>query len=171
LIVAGVIIYFLLKFFLYLYRPFYLQKILRRIEEKYKQVLTHTEKRLDEAIEELNEWQSDDKHSFPADTKEEALESVNNAKLNKAHEEEMYSKFLRLRERFIHNYSKLWELIIIYQRYLDFRLTHIQDAEIFALGVSSGVVSDDLFNDMIAIRNETLIILEESERKLDKLLE
>lgn len=91
IIIAGFVIYILLKFGLYLYRPFYLSKILRKTDEKYKKVLTHAEREIDAALEDLKKWQSDDKPHHPFGSEEEARERVKGAELNKSHEEEVYS--------------------------------------------------------------------------------
>ena len=95
------------------------------------------------------------------------MESVNAAKAAKAHEEEVYGKFLRLKERFIQSPDKLSESIIAYRRYLDVRMKQHQDASLFANAVTSGAISID---EIMAASKETKIVLEENERKLDRLL-
>lgn len=167
IIIVGVLIYLLLKFCLYLYRPFYLSKIIRKTDKMYKKVLSHTEREVDSALEDLKKWQSGDNVHRILGSEEEALERVKAAELAKAHEEEVYRKFLRLKERFIQDYIKLADSVTTYQRYLEVRLNQIQNGALFASGVTSGAIS---FEEMVASRNETFIILEENERKLDRFL-
>lgn len=165
IIIAGFVIYILLKFGLYLYRPFYLSKILRKIDEKYKKVLTHAERDYDEVLEYLKKSQSDDKPHPLSVSEEEWRKRVKHAELYKSHEEEVYSKFLRLRERFINNYIKLAESITTYQRYIDVRLSQI-NWQMLLRQCSHKEISLEI----MASINETTIILEENERKLDNLL-
>ena len=167
IIIAGVLLYLFIKFCLYLYRPFFLSRTFREIEQKYNRLLAAVEKDIASALDDLRQWRSGDAVLKTMSTEERIMERVNIAKQDKAHEEEVHEKFLRLKDCFVLNYEKLAESIVVYRRYLDVRLKRNQDAAMFADAVSLGVMSLD---EMMAAGQETMIVLEENERKLDLLL-
>jgi len=167
IIIAGILVYLLLRLCLYLYRPFFLSKTFREIEQTYNRLLTVAEKDVGSAVENLGKWQSGDKVIRTMWTEDEIKESINAAKAARAHEEEVYGKFLRLRERFLHNPDKLSESIVTYQRYLNIRLQQRQNAGVAANALTLGAIS---FDEFVAAAKETKIALEENERKLDILL-
>ena len=151
IIIAGILVYLLLKLCLYLYR----------------RLLTAIERDVGYWVETLERWQSGDKVVRTSCRENDIMENINAAKAAKAHEEEVYGKFLRLKERFILNPKKLWESIVAYRRYLRISLQHHEDAMLCASAVTSGAFS---FDEMMAARKEIMIILEKDERKLDILL-
>lgn len=148
---------------MYLYRPFYFSKIIRKTDEMYKKVLSHIESEIESSLENLKKYQSGEKKTCMPHYEDRMHERIKDAELDKTHEEEVYSKFLRLKERFIQDYIKLADSVTTYQRYLEVRLNRIQYAAIIA----SGAIRPE---EIVALNNKTLIILEENERKLDTLL-
>jgi len=175
IIVAGVLIYLLLKFCMHLYRPFYFVKLIKKTEEMYETVLSHTKRDIDSALEHSEKWHSGAKAQRTAYSEEEINERVKAAQVAKAHEEKVYSKFLRLKERYVQkrdtrgnsDYIKIADLIMTYQRYLEVRLNQMENGSLIVNALTSGAIS---FEEFEASRNDTLIILEENERKLDRLL-
>ena len=167
IIIAGVLIYLIVKFCLLIYRPFFLSKTFRNIDEMYNRVLNHTERSIHSALEDLKEWEAGDKVIRLVHSEDRITKNVNDAESAKAHEEEVYAKFLRLKEHFIHHPTKLAEAIAAYQRYLKVRLAQFQGASIYSSGVTSGAIT---FDELVKYRNEIIIILKENERKLDMLL-
>ena len=168
IVIAGALIYLLFKLFLYLYRPFFLAKTFRKIDQMYNRLLTNADKTIDEWIEGLEAWRSDEVAARIAyHSEDELIKNLNDAKEDKTHEEEVYGKFLRCRERFVYDPEKLSESIVTYQRYLNVRLKQIVDAPMIAKALEIQVMS---FDEMLSQQNETMIVLEESERKLDMLL-
>lgn len=167
IIIVGVLIYLLLKLCLLIYRPFFLSKTLRNIDEMYNGVLNHTERSIQSALKDLKKWEAGDEYFKVFRGKDNLIESVTDAESAKAHEEEVYAKFLRLKERFVHHPIKLAESIAAYQRYLKVRLAQFHGASLLSSGVTSGAIS---FDEMVKSRNEIIIILKENERKLDMLL-
>jgi hypothetical protein len=133
----------------------------------YNRLLTALEKDVGSWVETLEEWHSGDEVIRTEHRENEIMESINAAKVAKAHEEELYGKFLRLKERSILDPKKLWESIVAYRRYLRVSLQHHEDAKLCANLVTSGACS---FDEMMAARKEIMIILEKDERKLDILL-
>ena len=167
IVIGGILGYLLFKLCLYLYRPFFLTKTLREMEQKYDRLLTALEKDVGYWVESLEKWQSGDTVVRTSIRENDVMESINAAKAAKAHEEEVYGKYLRLKERFILNPKKLWESIVAYRRYLRVSLQHHEDAMLCASLVTSEACS---FDEMMAARKEIMIILEKDERKLDILL-
>jgi hypothetical protein len=164
---AGTIIYLALKLCLYIYRLFFLSKIFKEINEMYSRLLAAVDNDVDTAIDDYRKWQSGDKVIKHMRTVEEITKSVDVAKEAKVREEEVHEKFLRLRQRFIGDPKKLSESIAVYQRYLGVKLKQRQDASLFANAVTSGAVG---FDEMMAAAKETIVVLEENERRLDILL-
>jgi E3 ubiquitin-protein ligase DOA10 len=133
----------------------------------YNRLLDAIEKDVGTWVETWEKWQSGDKVVRTQCRENDIMEHVNAAKATKAHEEEVYGKFSRLRERFILNPKKLADSIVAYRRYLQVRLQHHEDAILCESAVTSGAFS---FDEMMAARKEIMIIMEENERKLDILL-
>lgn len=167
IVIAGTLVYLLLKFCLYIYRPFFLSRAFREIDQMYNRLLTAAVKDVGSAVKVLERWQSNDKVVRDLSSEDQIMENINASKTATAREEEVYGKFLRCRERFVQNPSKLSESIVAYRRYLEVRLKQCKDATLFAGAVTSGVMS---FDEMMAEKKETMIVLEENERKLDILL-
>lgn len=164
---AGIGAYFAFKVIPYLYRPFFLSKKYRAIDGLYSKLLTGVDNDINLAIENYNKWKSGDKLLKTFRIEEEIVNRIDTAKEAKAHEVELYEKFLRVREHFIVDPNKLSEGIVAYQRYLDVKLKQRSDASMFANAVTLKVTS---FEDMSASARETMLVLEENERKLDVLL-
>jgi len=167
IVIAGISAYLVLKLCLYIYRPFFLSKAFREIDEMYNNLLATLDNDVGSAIDDYSKWRSRNEVVKTFRTEEEIAESVNTAKRAKAHEEEVHEKFLRLRERFIGDPKKLSESIVAYRRYLGVKLKQYQDATVFANAGISGAVS---FDEMMAAARETMVILEENEKKMDILL-
>lgn len=164
---AGIAAYLALKLCLYIYRPLFLSKTFREIDEIYSKLLTAVDNDVASAIEDYSKWQSGDKVLRDMRTEEEITKSLNTAKRTKAHEEEVHEKFLRCRERHIGDPKKLAESIVTYQRYLAAKLKQRQDATLCANAVTSVTVS---FEEMMTSAKETMVVLKENEKKLDILL-
>lgn len=167
IVIAGILVYLLLMFCLYLSRPFFLSRTFREIEQMYNRLLTEAEKCVSSAVENLGKWQSGDNVIRAIWTEDKIKESIDAVKAAKAHEEEVYEKFLKLRERYALNPKKLSESIVAYRRYLEVRFQHYEDAMLCESAVTSGAFSID---ELIAARKEAMIALEKNERKLDILL-
>jgi hypothetical protein len=166
-IIGGCIAYALLKLSLYIYRPFFLSKTFREIDEIYDKLLNATEKDISSATKDLEKWRSGDKVTIDFHTEDELIEILNSAKRVKAHEQEVREKFMRLKERFLSNPAKLSELIVAYKRYLEVRSEQYQEAGQFARALTTGAIS---FEELLANKRMKTIALEENERKLDTLL-
>lgn len=164
---AGIVVYLAAKLCLYIYRPFFLSKTFREIDEMYSKLLVAANNDVDSAIDDYRKWQSGDEVLKTMHPEEEITRNVDTAMVGKAHEEEVHERFLKLRERFIGDSKKLSESIVAYRRYLGVKLKQRQDASLFANAVISGAVS---FDEMTAAAKETMVVLEENERKLDVLL-
>lgn len=164
---AGIAVYLGFKLCLYIYRPFFLSKTFREIDLLYGRMIAAVDNDVDSAIEDYRKWQSGDKILKTIRTEEEIIKSIDTAKEAKAHEEAVHDKFLRLRERLIRDPQKLSESIVTYRRYLNVKLRQRQDASLFANAVTSGAMS---LEEMTAAAKETMVVLEENERKLDILL-
>jgi hypothetical protein len=167
IVIAVTLAYLLFKLCLYLYRPFFFSRTFREIEQMHNRLLTDAEKDVGTWVETLGKWQSGDEVIRKQYSEDEIMESINAAKAAKAHEEEVYGKFLRLRERYALNPKKLSESIVAYRGYLEVRFQHHQDEMLCASAVTSGAFS---FDEMMAARKKTMMVLEENERKLDILL-
>jgi hypothetical protein len=170
IIIAGILVYLLLKFCLYLYRPFHISKTFLEIEQKYKRLLTAIEKNLDSWVETLEKYRSGDKIvRTEIGDENEIMKRYHEAKAEKTHEEEMYGKFLRLRERFFYplNPEKLTQSVMLYQRYLKIKLQQRQNASIYGDAIIMGAMS---FDEIKALADETKIILDDCEEKIDILL-
>lgn len=168
--VAGGVSYFALKLFLCIYRLFFLSKTFQKIEGIYSKLLAGLEKDLNAAIENYSKWQAGDDTLRRFRAEEEILKDVETAKREKAHEEEVHEKFLRARERFSGDRKRLSEAIAAYQRYLSIKVKQRQNASLFAIAVTSEGASLHDFDEMTAAARETMVALEENERKLDILL-
>jgi hypothetical protein len=168
LVLAGFVIYLLFKLGLYIYRPFFLQKTISNIEAQYNKLLAILNKRIDMEVENYNKWKSGDKVILTLRNEDELKDSIDEAMASKKHEQEVNEKFLRLRERSIGNYKKLGDAIFWYKRYLSLRLNQFENATIYSNTLTGGVVTLDEF---MASANEHRIAIEESERRLDALLD
>jgi hypothetical protein len=166
-VIAGIVIYLLLKLCLYLYRPFFLTKTIREIEQMYDRLLGAVENDLSLAAEELGKWKSGDRVTRTIHSPDRLMERMNTARAAKAHEEEMHGKFLILRERFVRDSRKLSESIVAYRRYLEVKLRQPHIALLSGNAMIAEAISLD---EMKAEPKESMRALEESERKLDILL-
>jgi hypothetical protein len=116
IVVGG--IYLFMKVALYIYRPLYLTKVVRDIQTKYEKLLMILNKEIEAEAENLQKWVAGDHITMRVYHDESELQArlatANEAKL---HEQKNYDKFLRTRERFLDNYEKLAEAIVLYRRY------------------------------------------------------
>jgi hypothetical protein len=167
IVIIGTLAYLLIKFSLYVYRPFFLSKTFMAIEEMYNRLQIAADKDIDLDVEYLKKWQSGDGIVKAYSSEDEIMERIKTTRAAKTHEEEVYGKFLRLRERYALNPKQLSESIVAYRRYLQVRFQHYENAMLCESAVTSGAFS---FDEMMAARKEAMIILEENERKLDILL-
>jgi len=167
IIVAGIIVYLLLKLGLYLFRPCLLSKLQKDIDRDFKRFMVIVDREIASAIEDFSKWQAGNIALRTMRTEEDLVECVRGYQQAKAHEEEVHGKYLRLRERYVQNPSKLSESLTVYQRYLNLKLKQQQDAPLYASAVTSG---DMAFDELMAETKGTIFALEENERKLDFLL-
>src|SRR5208283_6082614 len=130
-------------------------------------LLADVDKDIGSAEENLKAWRSGDKVVRDFSSEDDLLKRINDTTAAKAHEKEVHEKFLRLRERFISDPKKLSESIVTYRRYLELKLHQCQGAESSTRALEVGAIS---FDEWMAEARETMIALEESERKLDALL-
>ena len=163
IIIAGISAYLLLKLCLYIYRPFFLSKTLAGIEQEYNKLIAAVDKEIAEDLERLEKVQSGE----GGGSEDLITENIKDVKTEKAHQEQVHEKFLRLKERFNRDYGKLSESIAAYQRYLDLKLEQSYNARYFVNAVISGTVSHDEFE---SSARKMGIALEECERKFDVLL-
>jgi len=166
LVLVGFIIYFLFKLGLYIYRPFYLRKTISSIEAQYNRLLAILNKDIDMAVKDYSRWQSGDRVALCSE--DELRKGIDEAMASKKHAQEVNDKFFRLRERYIVDYKKLGDPIFWYKRYLNLRLDQIGKASIYSSALTSGVATIDEF---MASANEHRIAIEESEKRLDTLLD
>jgi hypothetical protein len=167
-IFSGVSIYFLFKLGLYIYRPFYLEKVVREIQSKFDNFQALLDKDIETAVENFEKWQSGDKAMRFHYNEDGIREKISKAQSLKRHEQEVNEKFIRLRERYIHNYKILAEAIIYYKKYLDVRLKQYTNASVFVNALTCGAIT---FEEFTASAFETKIVVDESEKQLDDLLE
>ena len=168
IVISGFAIYLLLKIVLYIYRPFYLAKLIREIQSKYDNLLIILNKDIELEVGNLKQWESgDDVMRLVYHDSSEFQERITKANDLKLREQNNYEKFIRLRERFVSNYEKLAEAIVTYGRYLDIKLKQDEMATAFSMAGASEVMS---FEERLSIATEFKIASEEWERKLDNLL-
>jgi len=152
----------------YIYRPFLLAKLIRDIQSKYDNLKVLLDKDIEEKFERLKKWESGDKVTRAGSTESEIKESIIAAEEWKTHEQKVNEKFIRLQERFIGNPKKLSETILSYRRYLEVEL---QD-QTRAASITQSFLADAItYDEWISSANETRIIREECERRLDLLLD
>ncbi len=168
IVLSGIVIYFLLKIGLYIYRPFFVAKLISDIQSKYDKLQVMLDKDIELAVENLKKWESEDGFFRDHSSESELKERIAEAKASKTHGQKVNEKFIRLRERFIGNPKRLSEAILSYKRYLEVKLKQRQAASIFTNAVTSGVIT---FEEFLASANETMIILDECEKRLDMLLD
>jgi len=98
----------------------------------YNKLLTATKNDLVSAVEYLEKWQSGDKVVTTVRSEAEIMEDINTAKNTKTYEEKVYGKFLRCRERYAQDPTKLSDSIVAYRRYLELRSQQYKNARAFA---------------------------------------
>ena len=167
-VLSGTAIYFLLKIGLYIYRPFLVAKLVRDIQSKYDKLQVMFNKDIELAVENLKQWESGDKVIKLSYRESELKENIIKANASKIHNQKVNEKFIRLRERFIGNPKSLSDAIASYKRYLEVKLQQKQDAFIFTNALTSGAMT---FEEFQASANETMILLDECEKRLDILLD
>ncbi len=164
---AGLAAYFLFKVGLYLYRPFLLRKMLFDIEAQYNNLLVTLNKEINTKEEDYKNWKSGKQLALLSTSEDELTQRIRDAIESKKHEQEVNEKFIRLRERSIGNYKKLAEAILWYKRYLSLKKRQSDHAQIYTGALSLGGMT---FDEFVAAANEDRIAIEESERRLDILL-
>ena len=167
IVIAGIVLYFLLKLCLYLLRPFFLSKALREIDQIYNNTLAYIDKDLNLATENYNNWHKGDAITRCGSTEEEITNRLNYIKKEKEHEKEVYKKFFRLNERFSRNHDKLSESIIAYRKYLGSKARQQVNSDIFVNALTCKAMTVD---DFISEGEKAKITLEENEKRLDDLL-
>jgi hypothetical protein len=126
-------------------------------------------KDIESEVENLRKWKAGDAVTRRVYLEDSELQArIAKANESTIHERELYDKFIRLRERFIGNYKRLAELIVLYSRYLDMKFKQDQMASAFSRAGVSDVMT---FEERFSSANEIKISIEECERKLDLLLE
>lgn len=167
IVVVGIALYFILKMVLLLLRPFFLKKFFEEIDMLYNKTKAITSKDIEMAIENLQKWQAKD-ISITICSSENGLQSyIKAAQADHQHEQEVYEKFLRCREKFIQNPEKLSDVIVIYKRYLTVKLKQLSDSKLFSGALASGAITSE---ELETSAKELRLILEENENKLDALL-
>lgn len=166
-LVGGIALYFLSKIFLAILRPFFLAKNIDEIDTFYNKIKKMFEKEYSEAIEFYKRWDSGDGASKKLHSEEEMKAHVDHAKVAMDHEQEVYYKFVRLKERFIQKPKELMDVIMIYKRYLKDKLAQHTESQIYSTALINGAMSLSEFEESA---KEKRIILEEIERKLDSFL-
>lgn len=166
-IIIGVVLYFLSKMALLLLRPFFLAKFLQGIDMLYNKTKAIIAKDVEEAIKNLEKYHAKDKVITTFSSENDLKARIKDAQAADQHEKEVYEKFMRCKERYIQNPKELSNAIVFYKRYLEVKLKQCQDGAIFANAVTSGAMT---FEEFEAAAKQTMIILQENERKLDILL-
>lgn len=160
----GVLLY---KYASVAIRVYFFNRTIDDIENMYSRILRFKEQAIEDALEDLKDLKSGDHVISALRSEQELIQEFKETKSFKKHEEEIRLKYCRLREKFIHNYPKLCESIVIYQRYLKNRLWQIQDASIYSRGFISGVIDYDEF---VSKGLEQIAVIDENEKKINKLL-
>jgi hypothetical protein len=130
-------------------------------------------------VENYNKWQSGDRVISTLKSEDELKDRINVVMASKKHAQEVNEKFIRLRERSIGNYKKLADALFWYKRYLSLRLNQFENAAIYSSALTSeGATFDERMtsvneqlDEFMASANEHRIAIEESERRLDALLD
>jgi hypothetical protein len=167
LVISGISAYYLFKLGLYIYRPFLLSKLFRNINSEYCNLLVNLDRDINSAVASLEEYKSSYK-SPNSDRLAELQENIDRAKAFKVHEQTANEKLIRLRERYIDNPKRLSESIVVYSKYLSTKIRQRHESNVFTQALITNAMSIEEFNNSA---KETVIILEECERKLDIFLE
>lgn len=155
-VVGGALLYALLKLALSVYRPFYLKKLFLQVEQGYTGIMRGIVNHLEDAEKDLSNYNKDSIITF-----DDLKGRVDVYIFEKKHEEDLHRKYITLKERFINNYRKLAESIVIYQRYLDIKQNQMK---------MSRIAHNLDFGSMRSMAMDTKAILDECERKIDFLL-
>ena len=167
ILIAGGVLYFLIKIGLFLLRPFFLAKILEEIEQLYTETQAVFVKDLEQAIENSKRWRANDKILRILSSEKDFEARIQDAQAADRYNKDVHEKFIRLKERFIQNPSQLADSIVVYKRYLEMKLTQNREVAVLSQGLTSGALT---LNEFESSARETRIILEELERKINVLL-
>lgn len=168
LVMAGLTLFCVMKIGLYAYRPFFLNKLLREIQTKYDDLIMLYEKELKEATDNLNKYESGDDILIKLGSEDEFRARIKDALQILKELQESNVVFIRLKERFLTNNKMLSESIIAYQRYLELRLNSRKNAHLCTQALASGGIA---LAEFVAAAKEDKILIEESEKKLYRLLD
>jgi len=167
LILAGFVIYLIAKICLYIYRPFFISKTLNKMHTQYSKLIAVANKEVERCSNDYEKWKSGDSVLVDMYSEGQCKNAIKGALEWKNHEQEVYEKFIRLRERSAGNYKKLGETISACMTYLNLRekvsQTRVTDMQAFSAGAIT-------FAEFEASTNEGRIMIEEGERRLDVLL-
>lgn len=166
-IISCVIIYGLSKIGLYLYRPFALDKLIERTQNKYEKLIAIMEKDEAESIEMYKKFKSGDTVSIDFYSEDDFKKRTQAAIDAKNHEKEMRDKMIRLNERYISDINKLVEMAVNFDRYFTVSLQICMDAE---YNTNSFMNDSMTFDKWTSAANESRIIKEECQRRIDAML-
>ena len=155
------------RLWMYLYGPNSTTKLAEDNEVKFKRLLDSLDADINSAIDNFNKWEGGDKILAILNSEEDMKRAIHDAHESKKHFIEVKDKYIRLQERFLNNRTKLSETIRHYNRYLCIRIKQRNNAGTYSKLVELGGMT---FEEALTKANETRIILNECERKLDVLL-
>ena len=161
IVLAVVILYGLAKVFMYIYRPYGMQKLVFQVDDRFNNLLSKCQKDIDFWVEQLEDKMS------RISTDDEIKENLHNAQTAKDKQEGVYHKFLKLKERYRTDYLKLAEVINASNRYLDLKENQQRQASMAGKFLEHDIKSID---DIMSEAKKFQVILEEAEKKLDTLL-
>jgi hypothetical protein len=161
-------LYILARIGRYLYKPYALKKIMEDNDNKYEMLLSILRSRIESTVNDLEKWKSGERASFVLSSEDELKKAIGDAHDEKEHFVNVNEKYIRLKERYINDRKTLTEAILSYNRHLQLRLKLNSDAELYTKLLELDGIT---FDEWIAKGNETKIMIEESERRLDVLLQ
>lgn len=167
ILITGMVLYFLTKIVLFLLRPFFLARFIEKIEQLYARTQAILGKDLEQAMEDLKRWHKNETSTKILYSERDLEARIRAAQAAEEHNKDVHDKFIRLQERYIHNSQKLADSILIYRRYLEIKLRQNQEATVLSSGLMLGVTTSSKFE---SSARETMITLQEIERKIDILL-
>jgi hypothetical protein len=167
LVLTGFAVYLLFKLAIYFYRPIFLRKMLFETEDEYRKLLDTLNKEIEAKEEDYTKWKSGTPVAVLSNSEDEFKQRIQEAMDPKKHEEEVYEKFIRLRERSVGNYKAFGKAILSYKRYLALLARQSEHANIYTGALSVGSTT---FEEFSTAAKEDRIAIEESERQLDLLL-
>lgn len=166
LYVVGICLglYFLAEFILRMLRPYFLNKYLIKVEEKYAKVKKKLKKDVDESVDNLNNYENNVFFKIIS-TRDDVENSLKMAKENLSYMVGLNEKFIKLKEKFVLNNKKLAEAIVLYDRF--FQLYESRNAYCYLFYMNTGESSEEKRESL----NEMNARLEQAEKNIEKLLE